>query len=54
MIKNSNGLYINSNEYREFFDTSNIVASEFIKYILQDTKNILINQYEFHLNQFYY
>lgn len=42
-IKNSNGLYINSNEYREFFDTSNIVASEFIKYILQDAKNILIN-----------
>ena len=42
-IDGCNGLYINSTEYREFFNTNNIIASKFLQFILQDTKKILIN-----------
>jgi hypothetical protein len=41
-LKDSNGLFISSSEYREFFSTNNIIASKFIKFILQDSKKILV------------
>ena len=42
-IKDGNGLYINSLEYREFFNSNNIVAGEFLKFVIQNAKQILIN-----------
>lgn len=42
-VKESNGLYINSKEYREFFNTNNITANKFIKFVLEESKKILIN-----------
>ena len=42
-VKESNVLYINSKEYREFFNTNNITANKFIKFVLEESKKILIN-----------
>lgn len=41
-VKYANGLYFNSDEYRKFFTKNNIIASEFLKFIQNDSKKILI------------
>lgn len=41
-VKYANGLYFNSDEYRKFFTENNIIASEFLKFIQNDSKKILI------------
>ena len=41
-VKYANGLYLNSDEYRKFFTENNIIASEFLKFIQNDSKKILI------------
>lgn len=41
-LKSCNGIYFNSEDYRRFFDSNNIAASSFLKFVINDSKKVLI------------